>query len=78
TPLSITVHKVGNHFIVDPNVEEEDTSETRVTVGSADGVIFSMQKGENSVLEVEDLEKILDIVEKVWKTVYSKTEKNLK
>lgn len=78
TPLSITVHKIGNHFIVDPTVEEEDTSETRVTIGSADGVIFSMQKGDHNFLEVEDLEKILDIVEKVWKTVYSKTEKNLK
>jgi len=77
-PLSITFHKIGNHFIVDPTQEEEDASETRVTIGSADGVISSMQKGNHVSLSVEELEHILDMSEKVWKHLISKIDKSLK
>ena len=77
-PISITVHKIGNSFLVDPTVEEEDASETRVTIGSSDGIISSMQKGNNAVLSVEDFDKILDMVNKVWKDLFAKLEKNLK
>ena len=78
TPLSITVHKIGNNFIVDPTQEEEDISETRVTIGSYDGIISSMQKGNHVSLSVEEFEKILSISEKVWKSLFSKIEKELK
>ena len=78
TPLSITFHKLGDNFIVDPTREEEDISETRVTIGSADGVISSIQKGNHTVLKIEEFEKILDLVEKVWKNLFSKLEKDLK
>jgi len=78
TPISITVHKIGEHFIVDPTREEEDISETKVTVGSLGGIISSMQKGNEQSLEVEEFGKILDLAEKVTKKISLKIEKSLK
>jgi len=77
-PISITTHKIGDSLIVDPTREEEDISETRVTIGSSDGVISSMQKGESIPLSVEEMEKILDLNEKVWKDIFKKVEKFVK
>ena len=75
-PLSITVHKIGSHFVIDPTQEEEDISETRVTVGSHEGTIYSMQKGDHFSLSTEDFEKILDLSEKVWKNLYKEISKS--
>ena len=75
-PLSITVHKIGSHFVIDPTQEEEDISETRVTVGSHEGTIYSMQKGGHFSLSTEDFEKILDLSEKVWKNLYKEISKS--
>lgn len=77
-PISITVHKIGDNFIVDPSAEEEEISETRVTIASSDGVIFSMQKGKLKELEIEQFYKILDLVEKVERDIFKKVEKHLK
>jgi exosome complex component RRP42 len=77
-PISLTVHKVGENLIVDPTKEEEDISETRVTIASHDGVIHSMQKGNSKELSVEEFNKILDLVEKTEKEIFKKIEKHLK
>lgn len=74
-PISITVHKIGNNLIVDPTREEEDLSETRVTVGSSNGVISSMQKGELESLSVEEFGNVLDIIVKVERDIFKKLEK---
>ncbi len=76
-PIAITIHKVGNNFIVDPTREEEDVSEVRVTIGSSKGVISSIQKGDEKSLSIEEFHNILDISEKVWKDVFNKIEKYL-
>jgi exosome complex component RRP42 len=78
TPLALTVHKIGNNLIVDPTREEEDISETRVTVGSSNGNISSMQKGNSESLKVEEFNKMLDIVEKVERDIFKKIEKQIK
>ena len=78
TPLSITFHKIGDHIVVDPTQEEEDASETRVTIGSCSGVISSMQKGDHFALSVEEMDSIIDLSEKAWKTLHAKLEKALK
>jgi len=78
TPLSITVHKIGEHFIVDPTQEEEDVSETRVTIGSHNRTISSMQKGGSRGLTEEEMHKILEMNERVWKKLFLKIEKSLK
>ncbi len=77
-PISLTVHKVGNSLIVDPNKEEEDISETRVTIASADGIIHSMQKGNAKELTTEEFNKILNLVEKTEREISKKIQKALK
>ena len=74
----VTVHKVGNKFLVDPTREEEDISETRVTIGSHKGNISSMQKGESQTLSVDEFSEVLNVAEKAWNEVFKKIEKNLK
>ena len=77
-PVSLTVHKIGEHLIVDPNREEEDVSETRVTIGGFGDTISSMQKGAEESLSIEEMGKILDISDKVRKDLTLKIEKSLK
>ncbi|MBA7617859.1 Ribonuclease PH [subsurface metagenome] len=77
-PLSITIHKVGNSLIIDPTREEEDIGETRVTIGSSNGVISSIQKGDEKSLSIEKFENILDLAEKTERKLFKKIEKFLK
>jgi exosome complex component RRP42 len=77
-PISLTVHKIGNSLIIDPTREEEDISETRVTIASSDGTIHSMQKGNSKELAVEEFHKVLDIIEKSEREIFKKIEKSLK
>ena len=77
-PICITGHKIGNTIIVDPTQEEEDISETRITIGATpEGVISSMQKGNPIELSIEEVHNILNITEKVRKKVYLNVEKFL-
>lgn len=77
-PIIITAHKIGKKFIVDPTREEEDVSETRVTIGSYDGTIASIQKGEKESLSIDELREILDLSETSRNEVFKKIEKHLK
>ncbi|MCK9596116.1 exosome complex protein Rrp42 [Candidatus Pacearchaeota archaeon] len=77
-PISLTFHKIGNSIIVDPTKEEEDISETRVTICSSDGIVNSMQKGNEKELSVEEFNKILDLLEKTEREIFKKIEKSLK
>ena len=61
-PISVTVLKIGKHFVVDPINEEEDCTDTRLTVATAeDGTIHAMQKGEVGLLTVEDIKQMVKI-----------------
>lgn len=74
-PISLTVHKIGNSLIMDPTREEEDISETRVTICSSDGTVHSIQKGNSKELDVEEFKKILDLIEKTERKIFKKIEK---
>ena len=71
-PLPVTIYKIGDNLIIDPTKEEEDVSDTRITVGSSEGVVFSMQKGNEKSLSMEEFNKVMDLVKKTEK------ERNLK
>jgi len=77
-PLSITIHKIGKNLIVDPSREEEEISETRVTIGSSGELIHSMQKGKKGSLSIKEMSDILDLAEKTYKNIFSKIKKDLK
>jgi len=62
TPIAVTVIKIGDKFIVDPDVEEEKVIDARLTVSSMeDGTLCAMQKGGDFPLTIEDIDKMLDI-----------------
>ena len=45
-PVSVTMGKIGNHIVVDPNGDEWDCMDARVTITSdSDGNICALQKG---------------------------------
>tara|TARA_Y100000310_G_C20700789_1_gene829678 strand:+ start:3052 stop:3825 length:774 start_codon:yes stop_codon:yes gene_type:complete len=62
TPLSVTVLKIGDKFIVDPNSDEEKAADARLSVASlSDGTLCAMQKGGEFPLSAEDVSKMVDI-----------------
>lgn len=77
-PVAISVHKLGKSLIVDPTREEEDVSETRVTVGSSKGIISSLQKSNSVALEVDEIKRVFEIATKSSDEVLKKIEEALK
>lgn len=77
-PIAVSVHKIGNSLVVDPNKEEEDLSGTRVTIGSSKGIISSMQKSNGEELKVDEMKKIFEIATKVSEEIRKKIEKAIK
>ena len=61
-PVSITVIKVGDTFIVDPITDEEKVIEARLTVASLkDGTLCALQKGGDYAFLQKDIDKMIDI-----------------
>ena len=62
TPINVTVCKVGNAFIVDPNYKEEQVVDAKLSISVRDDdKICALQKQGTKELKVEDIEKMLDI-----------------
>lgn len=63
-PTGCTVWKLGNAFIVDPTLEEENEADARLTVVfSDDKTICAMQKGGNVPLSIEEMETMINIAQ---------------
>lgn len=77
-PVAVSVHKIGKALVVDPNREEEDISESRITIGSSKGTISSLQKSNSKPLEIEEMKRVFEISAKVSEEVYAEIEKALK
>lgn len=61
-PIAVTVIKIGERFIVDPDIEEEKVIDARLTVSSIeDGTLCALQKGGDFPLTMQDIDKMLDI-----------------
>ena len=61
-PIAVTVIKIGEQYIVDPDTEEEKVIDSRLTVSSTeDGILCALQKGGDLPLTLEDIDKMLDI-----------------
>ena len=61
-PISITVYRFGNKFLIDPVIEEQEAADARLTVGSMDnGMLCSLQKGGESPLTVDEIDKMIEI-----------------
>ena len=61
-PLSVTVIKIGDNYLVDPSTEEEKVLDSRLTVASIeDGKLCALQKGGDIPIDDKDIDKIIDI-----------------
>ncbi len=61
-PVSVTVLKIGNHLLVDPNIEEEKESDSRLTVATtSEGIICALQKGGAGPLMLEDVDAMIKL-----------------
>jgi exosome complex component RRP42 len=61
-PISVTVCKIGKHFIVDPISEEEKVIDARLTVAvGEDDKLYALQKGGEDTLTEEEILEMVDI-----------------
>jgi len=61
-PVSVTVLKIGDKFIVDPTTEEEKIYDARLTVATTEkGELCAMQKGGEEPLTVEEIDQMIGI-----------------
>ncbi len=65
-PVEVTVIKVGDQFFVDALSEEELAIEARLTVAVTEkGMICAMQKGGATPLSPEEIDKMIEIAQKL-------------
>ena len=81
-PLSLTFYKIGDEVLLDPNRDEEDAAEARLTLALSspkkDTIINAMQKGGMAAFSDEDLDDIIKESEKVYDKLFPEIEKKIK
>jgi len=61
-PMSCTIIKIGNYFLVDPTEEEFILLDSRLSVGVLkNGSLCALQKGGEKSLNIEDIEKMISL-----------------
>lgn len=64
-PVSVTVCKIGNTYIVDPTIEEEKVVDARLTAATTnEGKICAMQKGGVAPLTLDDIDAMVELASK--------------
>jgi len=62
TPVVVSVCKIGNNFLIDPELQEENVLDSRLVIGvREDDKICAMQKQGSKPLKFSDVEKMLEI-----------------
>ncbi len=62
TPVNVTVAKVGENFILDPNYEEEKILDSKLSISVRDDDrICALQKQGRKEIKFEDVERMLDM-----------------
>ncbi|MGI0002920.1 MAG: exosome complex protein Rrp42 [Nitrosopumilaceae archaeon] len=61
-PVSVTMGRIGEHILVDPNAEEWECIDARITITTnSDGNICALQKGGGDGFTIDQLSKCADI-----------------
>ncbi len=69
-PVAVTFAKIGDTFLVDPNIEEEDVMGARLTVTTKDnGNICALQKGGSEAFSIDEIKTMLDVSIKKGKEI---------
>jgi exosome complex component RRP42 len=61
-PVSVTMGRIGEYIIVDPNLDEWDCLDARITITTnSDGNIVALQKGGSSGFSLDQLVKCSEL-----------------
>lgn len=61
-PLTVTVVKIGENYLVDPTESEVRALDARLSIGvMSDGRLCSMQKGGEAAITAEDVDNMIDL-----------------
>ncbi len=72
-PVTITVFKIGDAFLIDPAMDEEKHMDARLTVAlTEDNTICALQKGGITSLSTDDVDKMIDLAMKKSKILSEK------
>jgi len=72
-PVSVTMGKIGSHIIVDPNGDEWESMDARITITSdSDGNICALQKGGNDGFTQDEINQCGDISVRVGAKIREK------
>ncbi|NNL59142.1 MAG: exosome complex component Rrp42, partial [Nitrosopumilus sp.] len=72
-PVSVTMGKIGSHIIVDPNGDEWDSMDARVTITTdSDGNICALQKGGSDGFTLDEIVKCGEISVRVGAKIREK------
>jgi exosome complex component RRP42 len=73
-PFTMTFHKLGDSLILDPNRDEEDASEARVTLAIScpkkEKIINARQKGGLIPITIDEMKNIIKQSEKTFDTLF--------
>jgi len=70
TPITVTVGKVFDKFIIDPLKEEEEVLDSKISIAvMEDGKICAMQKSGEASLSPEDVNEMIDLAVKKSKEI---------
>lgn len=72
SPLLLTFHKIGDSIIIDPVVEEQESSDARISLGIIGGKIAALQKGNSATFEIEELAEIFEIADRKYNEMVKK------
>ena len=77
TPIAITLYKINDSFILDPTTLEEEAVKARITIGMTlkENWIHAVQKGGDSPLTEEEIEKAIEIAFSTGREVLEKLQK---
>src|SRR3989344_4390079 len=80
-PISFSFYKLGDSIILDPNREEEESCEARITFGASNWkgefMINSCQKKEDQTFTQAEVAKMMSIISKKYDEIYNKLKANL-
>ncbi|MBI4017577.1 MAG: exosome complex protein Rrp42 [Candidatus Aenigmarchaeota archaeon] len=59
-PVPVTIYKIGSAVVMDPDFEEAEAADARLTVTSVDGFLCAMQKGGTGNFKSDEVVRVVE------------------
>ncbi len=79
-PLNFSIYKIDNNFILDPTSDEETASNGRLIFAAIPGKPFnicSIQKSDDIDISIDEINLMLDLVEKKYDKIFKEVTKKI-